>query len=432
MNLIYNAVLLLEFIFQGYCQYTYLSSLLNRKKNTGIVFCFFIIASCVEYLFYILLYNPIINIALVTILCFGVCILCFDAHWQVKLLHSCILSCMLVLCEILIIPFSNIFIHDNYFETHLRISELLISTLSKLVMFIICMIIKQIAQKEMIKTKSIWLFTVPVFTMILIHSLCILSGAVKDADKYNYVIIISFVSLIIINSVVFMVHESYVKTSKEAENLKLLEQKNRLDYEHYKLLQTEYNNSRLLVHDMKHHINAINTMIENNDKTEIKKYIGSLENQFSDLGRKILTGNKIIDIIIEQKWDICRKEKIEFLFSANNIDFKFMDEADICCVLSNLLDNAIESARKSKNKKIETVFYTNNKAIFFIEITNSCDVKPIIKNGKFLTDKNNKIHHGLGVFSVERILKKYSGYLLYAYDEENQLFKMTATIEKTV
>lgn len=430
MDVICNSVMVLEFLFQGYCQYTYLSALLKTKLKKEIVIFVFLAASCIEYCIYYFLYNPLINIALVTVLCFSVCMICFEAHWGVKALHSCILSCMLVLCEMAVIPFSNFFMNDNYFETHLKISELLISTISKLVMFTICMIIKQVAQKEIFKTRSIWLFAVPLFTIVLIHSICMLSNIGIDVQTYNYVLIISFVSLIIINTIVFIVHESYVMNFKETEKLKLLEQKKNLDYDHYKLLQQSYDNSRILVHDFKHHLSVINSLTQKGDQEELKNYLGSLEQ--SDIVKNVsMTGNKIVDVVIAQKAEQCRMIGIDFIFHPNNINLDFAEEVDICCILSNILNNAIEAAEKSVEKRIKMEFYSNeDDSIVFIETENSSDHAPNYKKGKIITSKKEKSKHGIGMVSIENSLKKYKGEMDHKYSEETKVFTLSVMMHK--
>ena len=163
----------------------------------------------------------------------------------------------------------------------------------------------------------------------------------------------------------------------------------------------------------------------------LKNYMNSLSCQYSENEVQHYTGNKIIDIIIHQKSEICHKDGIDFKFKSNNISFDFVDEADICCILSNLLDNAIEAARESESKMIEVVFYSNdNKTMFFIEITNSCDKTPTIRKDTLLTNKADKKLHGIGIYSVKRTLEGYSGNINYSYDEKSSLFKITVAIEK--
>ena len=197
---------------------------------------------------------------------------------------------MLALCELVTLPLTNLVMRENYLNVHTETGELIASTLSKLIMFIICKLAKKVAEKEIQKTKSIWLFIVPMLSVVLIFAIFYLSDENIDINKYNIVISISFMVLMVINTVVFKVHEDNVKSAKENEKLKLSEQKQTLDYENYKLLQENYENSRILIHDIKHHLNVINSMAENED---LKQYLKSLQLQEYLNNPQKLTGNKL-------------------------------------------------------------------------------------------------------------------------------------------
>ena len=428
MSILFQITMLLEFMFQGYCQYVYFSALMKRKLSPIIILPLFLLASCAGYILYRSFYNPWFNIASVIIISFVLCIICYKAHIGVIILHSCIAGCMLVLFELMTAPAINFVMQDNYLESHAEISELLISTFSKLIMFTVCMLIKQIAEKELHKTKSAWLFIVPLMSVFLVYGLYYLFGAEIDINKYHTVLAISFMVLLVINIVVFKVHEDYVRSANEASRAKLLDQKKELDYESYKLLQKNYDDSRILIHDIKHHLNVISSMAENED---LKQYLASLKAQEYFNPSQNLTGNKIIDIIIYQKSEICRNKGIELSFTHNNIRFNFIEEADICCILSNLIDNAIESAGCSSEKAIDIVFFSRSESgPFFIEIENSCDIPPDIKDGRLITAKKDKNKHGLGIISAEKTVRKYDGELNFQYEADQRRFRISAMLNK--
>ena len=428
MSILFQITMLLEFMFQGYCQYVYFSALMKRKRSSIIILPLFLLASCAEYILYRSSYNPWFNIASVIIISFVLCIICYKAHIGVIILHSCIVGCMLVLSELMTAPAINYVMQDNYLESHAEISELLISTFSKLIMFTVCMLIKQIAEKELHKTKSAWLFIVPLMSVFLVYGLYYLFGAEIDINRYHTVLAISFMVLLVINIVVFKVHEDYVRSANEESRAKLLDQKKDLDYESYKLLQKNYDDSRILIHDIKHHLNVISSMAENED---LKQYLTSLKAQEYFNPSQNLTGNKIIDIIIYQKSEICRNKGIKLSFTHNNIRFDFIEEADICCILSNLIDNAIESAGCSSEKAIDIVFFSRSESgPFFIEIENSCDIPPDIKDGRLITAKKDKNKHGLGIISAEKTVRKYNGELNFQYEADQRRFRISAMLNK--
>ena len=265
-------------------------------------------------------------------------------------------------------------------------------------------------------------------SVFLVYGLYYLFGAEIDINRYHTVLAISFMVLLVINIVVFKVHEDYVRSANEASRAKLLDQKKELDYESYKLLQKNYDDSRILIHDIKHHLNVISSMAENED---LKQYLASLKAQEYFNPSQNLTGNKIIDIIIYQKSETCRNKGIELSFTHNNIRFDFIEEADICCILSNLIDNAIESAERSSEKTIDIVFFSRSESgPFFIEIENSCDIPPDIKDGRLITAKKDKNKHGLGIISAEKTVRKYNGELNFQYEADQRRFRISAMLNK--
>lgn len=432
MTILFNIVFAFEFLFHGYCIYVYCSAIFKEKKSTINSLFLFLSASMVEFYIHVLFRNTPVNIAVMILLTTAVCVFCFKSKVIICFLHSFILTGIFGMLELFSVPIANIVVSENYFASHKTESELIVSTISKLILFVICKIISMISEKESDMKKSVCLLTVPLMSLICGLAVTSLSDLydVTGEIRFNIVIMIFSVTMFIINIVVFAVHENYVKVANETKKIRLLEQKNDLDYKHYKVLETEYNELRIFIHDIKHHINTISALANSKDEQGLKSYIKSIKHYTPALGGQVYTGNKIIDIILHQKSEVCLKEGIKFHFKSNNIRLEFMDEADICCILSNLLDNAIEAARKSENKSIELTFYSNNqKKIYFIETINSCDNPPIIKNGRIITEKAYRRYHGIGIYSIERTLKKYSGYLSYHYYDD-RIFKVTATIEK--
>ncbi len=407
-SILFKIVIFIEFLFHGYCQSIYTKAVFKNKTNRGENFALFLLAASIEFLVYQHFNNFIVNIISFIALSFIVCLVCCEARIGTILLHCFIMCIMLLLSETLVIPFSNYLLHDNYLQNHNQVSELLISTISKLLVFMVCIRVSQTAEKENIQTIDIYLFVIPMLSIFVINSVVSVLSDTATPHDHNMLILIISVSFIIINTVVFLIHEYNVSISNETERLLLLEQKKELDYEYYKLLRKNYDESRIMIHDIKHHINVLKQLSVDSTDTELKKYIDKLsENEFRD-NRRIMTGSKIIDVVVYQKSELCKDRSIKFSFEPNNINFGFVEEPDICSILSNLLDNAIEAAEKSEEKTIRLVFHSQGK-MYFIDIENSCDIEPHISNGRLITTKQGKNGHGMGMYSVEKILKKYKG-----------------------
>ena len=96
-------------------------------------------------------------------------------------------------------------------------------------------------------------------------------------------------------------------------------------------------------------------------------------------------------------------------------------------ILGNALDNALESAINTTEKKMELLTdYKNNFDV--IVIKNSCDKKPFEEENMLKTTKQNKSFHGLGMKSMKNALRKYNGDFSWEYNEESKMFVLTVMI----
>ena len=113
------------------------------------------------------------------------------------------------------------------------------------------------------------------------------------------------------------------------------------------------------------------------------------------------------------------KEKdiaLNYDFDVNKIPLK---NTDIVIVMGNLLDNAIEAAKKcEEGKKYINITIKNINQFFILKIKNSCVKKAVVKNERFISDKLQKQKHGLGIESVKHIITSYNGEMSFLCDEE--------------
>lgn len=99
-----------------------------------------------------------------------------------------------------------------------------------------------------------------------------------------------------------------------------------------------------------------------------------------------------------------------------------------CTIISNLLNNAIEACEKIQDDKriIEFEIAGYNSQIF-ISVCNSYDMESIInQKQKFITTKEDKLNHGIGLENVRRTVKKYDGDMRIF--QENERFIVTSLI----
>lgn len=122
------------------------------------------------------------------------------------------------------------------------------------------------------------------------------------------------------------------------------------------------------------------------------------------------TGNMILDIILNEKQNICNENNIDLTCDVNFSKCNFIEMTDVCSIFSNILDNAIEACNKTyMDKKYIKIRGTLVKSYYVIRCENSKTNKLEIKNSKIITSKKDKFIHGIGLKSVKSSIKKYNG-----------------------
>lgn len=181
------------------------------------------------------------------------------------------------------------------------------------------------------------------------------------------------------NIVVFLVHESVLQTQAENTSLKLQKQKSEIDTEYYSILQNQYENSNILIHDIKRHLLSIKELSNEKDFEGINKYIDNLYENYQIKYLRIYSDNKLINAIINRYMNTCKDKTIDFYCDIRDIDFSFMSDNDITSLLDNLLENAIEATQNANDKKIELTVKPINTNYIVINAWNYCSSAPNLR-----------------------------------------------------
>ena len=161
-----------------------------------------------------------------------------------------------------------------------------------------------------------------------------------------------------------------------------------------------------LRHDMKNHFIAINSIVSDNE--ELNNYINNILPFVDSLKEFAKSRNVVIDSILNYKLQEAANKNIEIELKLKIPMQLNINNSDITIILGNLLDNAIEAASKAQNKKIKILIYLE-KDIFSINIINTYNGTLLIENNKYRTTRANRKNHGLGLSSVDHVIKKYKG-----------------------
>ena len=221
----------------------------------------------------------------------------------------------------------------------------------------------------------------------------------------------------------------YVISVKGREKERMLNMRNDLMESNYSTLQKTYAENQMLYHDYKNHMLSVRQLIKEYRREDALEYIDAYISLTAKVNRRINSGSKILDIIVNSKLGEAKAKNIDFTCDVGYVGDTGITDIDMCALVANLLDNAIEACERMEHgERWISVYMQKQQHMFFIEVANSIDKMPVMKHGQFLTEKGDRELHGYGIKSIRRIVDKYDGTV--AFQIENKTFKVEISFFK--
>ncbi len=188
-------------------------------------------------------------------------------------------------------------------------------------------------------------------------------------------------------------------------------QENDLVTKHYEEIQNVYQTMRAWRHDYKNHIQVMRAFLELGNIEELSDYLDELANDLETIDTFVKTGNVVVDAVISSKLAMCKTKNIPCDSTIQMPDNCNINDVDLCIIISNLLDNAIEACEKIEEKEDRFVrlYIGTFKEQFYINVTNAMNGPSVKKGNKFVTSKGE--NHGFGLGRIDKTVNKYSGYV---------------------
>lgn len=201
---------------------------------------------------------------------------------------------------------------------------------------------------------------------------------------------------------------------------RVLEQKADAAQQKYDALVAEGRKRDLLVHDMRNHLIVLKSMLEEGETGRALGYIEGICRSVSQTPRRVETGNTVVDALLHEKAERAGEQGIRFRILAEDLTDGFVEDRDWCCILGNLLDNALEGSRKAEGERWIILRLENRPFGIVVSVENSCSGRLRVSEGKLKSTREDPKGHGLGMESVAFSAEKYGGTFLY--ECENNVF----------
>ena len=183
--------------------------------------------------------------------------------------------------------------------------------------------------------------------------------------------------------------------------------------DYYQKIDEMYDKMRVLRHDQKYHLSAARKMLDSGDANGATSYIEDVERQLSDVETKSFCSNAVVNALVGSYSERCAKLGIRFEVNLKVPQSLGIPDYDLCIVLGNLLENAVEACRRMGNNGFIKLETQNTKTQLLFMVRNSFDGVIQHEDG---TPQSAKINRGFGLRSVNEVISRHNGDFTMKWD----------------
>lgn len=242
------------------------------------------------------------------------------------------------------------------------------------------------------------------------------NGSIREnipADGYRFLLYLTAYAMQLIMVITYQKLKDDERKRHQTDIIRTQIQEMKNHLEQVELLYLE---AQSLRHDMGNHIQIMEQLIKNNNSGDAIYYLSRIKDEQINLTPTIKTGNPVTDIILQEKIREAESRNISCSYDYHFPTKNNIDAFDMSIILSNLLDNCIESASgdnpeiKILSKQVENVYILNIENTFCGHLVMNQDTGlPISTKGA---------GHGIGLQNVNQVVRKYSGNLVFEQEKD--------------
>lgn len=368
----------------------------SGTAQKGVFITYFMINSGV----YLFIQKPMLTVLTNAIL-FSVLTLPYKSSMWRRIFGICSIFMIGVICEGIVARTAMLLYGPS------PLIEIITYVLSNFLLYIIILIMKRFfgEHEEMVLPRMHWLCIAIIPCISSVADIVLILGGYEQ-----WINVIIILGLFLINIAFFYLYVQVVeKYEVELQNQSLAQQ-NKAYHQQALVIHAAENNIRSLQHDFKNHLIALKE-VSNTKSEKFRDYVQVLEGKLTFNAEYVMTGNKMLDGLINYKLQVMYDMGVEIDLNIKIPDDINIHDFDVVVILGNLLDNAIRSLQEQDNGIFQMKFLYN-RGTFYLQLRNSyAGILRKKGNTFFSTKKESSEPHGIGLNNVKRIVEKYNGNL---------------------
>ena len=348
-----------------------------------------------------------------------------------SIFHALILTGTMAGTEIIIELISMRLLGGLLVFTQNSISYAIVSIGSRIFYFFVIRIIIAVfaPKKERLEAKSgftVLLSVIPLISVWLTLVIVVFCINSRINSMMEGMLLASMAFLLGMNFVVFWAYDSDQKFMRNYLMMQADLKEQQAEAEYYRRLAEQTENQKILIHDIKNHLQTIAGLSEDGGESKIHEYVQQLMEMPEMKSSVTYCSQPVLNVILGQYQEICKKKSIQFGVDIRKDSVDYITVDDLTALFGNLLKNAVEAAAGVSEAYIDvTVNYNYKSKQTFISVENSVLYPPRFDgDGGLISRKNDGKLHGVGIKSIQRAAEHYQGEVSYHYDKEGKCFHM--------
>lgn len=419
MNHLDKLILFTTCLSEVYIFYDFFKSFMDRKELFEYKRNIIIFNIAVTVLIFIINMqkNAHVNLIGVSLILWIYANIMYVAIFKYKFIYYIIFIWVLWGCEFLFVILLSIpsyFLKETSFLDFTEIPWQIFTM--KLLTYIILAIIKQFSHKSKSRINNRVFF---MYLLIPVSSLCIMILTYYLTDTairqifIQLMLTVCFFLILLGNICIFYVFNRYLEEMDNSIKYNMIITKQDADinyYQHVEILNNEYEE---FIHNISHYLKTIGELAKANQNNKIEELIAQLDIQLENSIITLFSENHVINAILNEKKNEAAKKGINYdAYVEPGVIMGDLTDMDIITIMGNLLDNAILAAGNSESRNVNIRIFMQNEGSFtVIKIVNDFSGELVKSEKGYVTTKNEKGIHGIGIQSVKNTIEKYEGYL---------------------
>jgi sensor histidine kinase YesM len=259
--------------------------------------------------------------------------------------------------------------------------------------------------------KPEWILAASVFSITFVLFAFIRSAKlmIEPNSKPQTFLSVAEYGLVFINIIcIFVIRKLNVLNVIEKENI-VLKQQSEFNRQCAERIKSEERELTRVRHDFKQSIAVIKGLLSERNLDKLENYLAEYEKSYTISDSRTYTKNEFVNSILNVKLYYAKRIGVETFCSMIN-SFGNINDVDLCNLIGNMLDNAIEGSLSTEPEtKLVEINISNNGKNVVVRVENTIGTSVIDTNPNLNTSKKDSGEHGYGIKNIKSICKKYRG-----------------------